>query len=365
MSYLYKAFGWVLDLCYKIVPNYLVAILLFALIIKIVMFPLGIKQQKNSQKQARLRPKELAIRKKYAGRNDKATQQKAQQEIMELYQKENYSMFGGCLPLLIQFPIIIVLYNVIRNPLQYMLGIAGDNLTKIQEIFMSLTGAERVMTDLEMMPTIRANFSEFAAYMNGITLDKVPSFNIGAFDLSVTPNASGVSNWYLLIPILTFVFAFGSMKLTKKFTYQAPQAEGTNNALSMKIMDITMPLFSAWIAYTLPSVIGVYWMFQNVLSTVQQIILSQMFKIPKFTEEDYKQAERELAGSSKKNKKAEKAHSLHHIDDDDEPTPAPAKKKDAPALKEDKDGKKPERKDDGEEPKVRSLHHIDDDDYDY
>ena len=78
MSYLYKAFGWVLDLCYKIVPNYLVAILLFALIIKIVMFPLGIKQQKNSQKQARLRPKELAIRKKYAGRNDKATQQKAQ-----------------------------------------------------------------------------------------------------------------------------------------------------------------------------------------------------------------------------------------------------------------------------------------------
>ena len=93
------------------------------------------------------------------------------------------------------------------------------------------------------------------------------------------------------------------MKLTKKFTYQAPQAEGTNNALSMKIMDITMPLFSAWIAYTLPSVIGVYWMFQNVLSTVQQIILSQMFKIPKFTEEDYKQAERELAGSSKKNKK--------------------------------------------------------------
>ena len=80
MSYLYKAFGWVLDLCYKIVPNYLVAILLFALIIKIVMFPLGIKQQKNSQKQARLRPKELAIRKKYAGRNDKATQQKAQQE---------------------------------------------------------------------------------------------------------------------------------------------------------------------------------------------------------------------------------------------------------------------------------------------
>ena len=335
MSYLYKAFGWVLDLCYKIVPNYLVAILLFALIIKIVMFPLGIKQQKNSQKQARLRPKELAIRKKYAGRNDKATQQKAQQEIMELYQKENYSMFGGCLPLLIQFPIIIALYNVIRNPLQYMLGIAGDNLTKIQEIFMSLTGAERVMTDLEMMPTIRANFSEFAAYMNGITLDKVPSFNIGAFDLSVTPNASGVSNWYLLIPILTFVFAFGSMKLTKKFTYQAPQAEGTNNALSMKIMDITMPLFSAWIAYTLPSVIGVYWMFQNVLSTVQQIILSQMFKIPKFTEEDYKQA------------------------------PAPAKKKDAPALKEDKDGKKPERKDDGEEPKVRSLHHIDDDDYDY
>lgn len=359
MSYLYKAFGWVLDLCYKIVPDYLVAILLFALIIKILLFPLGIKQQKNMQKQASLRPKEMAIRKKYAGRNDKATQQKAQQEIMELYQKENYSMFGGCLPLLIQFPIIIALYNVIRNPLQYMLGIAGESLTKIQEVYMGITGASSVMTDLEMLPTIKENFADFAAYMNGITVDKIPNFRIGAFDLSVTPNGEGVSNWYLLIPILTFVFAFASMKLTKMFSYQAPQAEGAGNSLSMKIMDFTMPLFSAWIAYTLPSVIGVYWMFQNVLSTVQQIILSQMYKIPRFTEEDYKKAERELSGSSKKSKKAEKVRSLHHIDDDDEPA-APVNN--APALKEDRNGKKPERKD-GEKPKVRSLHHIDDDDY--
>lgn len=78
-----------------IIPNYAIAILLFALIIKIIFFPLGIKQQKNMQKQASLRPKEMAIRKRYAGRTDKVTQQKMQQDIMELYQKENYSMFGG------------------------------------------------------------------------------------------------------------------------------------------------------------------------------------------------------------------------------------------------------------------------------
>ena len=98
--------GWIIKISYSLTHNYAVALFLFALILQIILFPLGIKQQKNSVKQASLRPKEMAIRKKYAGRTDKPTQQKLNQEIMELYQRENFNPMGGCLPLLIQLPIL-------------------------------------------------------------------------------------------------------------------------------------------------------------------------------------------------------------------------------------------------------------------
>ena len=128
-------FGYVLRFCNWIGQNqYILALLLFAIIIEIVLLPFGIKQQKNSIKQARLRPKEMAIRKKYNGRNDRPTQQKMTMEIQELYQKEGYNPMGGCLPLLIQFPIIIALYNIVMSPLQYICGLSKDAVSQIIEV---------------------------------------------------------------------------------------------------------------------------------------------------------------------------------------------------------------------------------------
>ena len=92
-----KVFGYVVEFCYNIGgQNYLVGLILFAIIVKLAMLPLSIKQQKNSIKQASLRPKEMAIRNKYKGRNDQPTQQKMQNEIYELYQRENFNPAGGC-----------------------------------------------------------------------------------------------------------------------------------------------------------------------------------------------------------------------------------------------------------------------------
>lgn len=116
----YTIFGALLKLCCSISGGYyLLALLFFTIIMEIVLFPLGIKQQKSSVKQAKLRPKEMLIREKYKGRNDRATQQKVQMEINELYQKEGYNVYSGCLPLLIQLPIILILYGVIRMPVTY------------------------------------------------------------------------------------------------------------------------------------------------------------------------------------------------------------------------------------------------------
>ncbi len=379
-------FGYILKFCNSLIPNYALTLLVFAVIMKILLFPLGIKQQKSQLKQAALRPKEMAIRKRYAGRDDKATQQKMQQEILDLYQKENYNPTGGCLPLLIQFPVIISLYNVIRNPLTYICRI-GDcvagikaqlvemNLLEVTEkgLYKIVSSGNAVSCELDYIQLLRDNFAEISANtdMGGLTFDKLPDFHLfGNFlDLSATPSFDNIS-WLLAIPVLTFVFAFLSMKLTRKFTYQAPaQEDQANSGLSMKIMDLMMPLFSVYICFIVPAVIGVYWIYQNILGVVQQYALSKMYPIPVFTEEDYKKAEKEMNGSVRKEKKnSEKTRSLHHIDDEEVKAAQKEeqKKLDAnrPALKENADGSSPEKKNAGDRPKPRSLHHIDDEDYD-
>ena len=114
------------------------------------------------------------------------------------------------------------------------------------------------------------------------------------------------------------------MKLTRKFTYQPPSAQDQQAGCSNNIMDLLMPLFSVWIACTVPAVVGVYWIFKSVLSTVKQFILARLMPVPVFTEEDYKQAAKEMGGKGPKPVKKyngatgnPRVRSLHHIDDED------------------------------------------------
>ncbi|MBR5616033.1 MAG: YidC/Oxa1 family membrane protein insertase, partial [Clostridia bacterium] len=126
------------NLCFG---SYLAGICLFAVIVEIVMLPFAIKQQKNTIKQAMLRPKEMAIRNKYKGRTDQVTLQKMQQEIQEFYQKENYSPYSGCLPLLIQMPIILALYQIIIDPLHYVLGQATQLSSALSQYYSASAAA--------------------------------------------------------------------------------------------------------------------------------------------------------------------------------------------------------------------------------
>ena len=144
MDIINKPLGWILELCSKIVGgNYFFAILIFAVFVEIILLPFGINQQKKSIKQARLRPKEQAIRKKYSGRDDRPTQMKMNEEIQELYQKEGYNPLGGCLPLLIQFPLLIALFNVVYNPLKYICGLSDDAVNQIKLIVGDTTSRRR------------------------------------------------------------------------------------------------------------------------------------------------------------------------------------------------------------------------------
>ena len=330
--------GWIIKISYSLTHNYAVALFLFALILQIILFPLGIKQQKNSVKQASLRPKEMAIRKKYAGRTDKPTQQKLNQEIMELYQRENFNPMGGCLPLLIQLPILFSLYNVVVSPLKYICGYSTEVIANIQaKIYelMSAAGtagyemyeAGKAVRQIDLITKMRelglSNFVDGSGA--AITEDALPNFTIlcGAMDLSQTPSFTNF-NLLLLIPLLTLIVTLGSTFITRKLTYN-PNPEMQND-ISMKIMNLSMPLLSVYISFTIAAAIGLYWIFRNILGVLQQLILIKLYPIPKFSEEDYKAAEREFGAKSQSKKQqkqgGQKVRSLHRIDEDDYDEPA-------------------------------------------
>ena len=308
----------------SISPNYVVTLILFAILMKLVLFPFGIKQQKNSVKQEKLRPYETIIRKKYAGRTDNVSKQKMNQEIMDLYQKENFNPASGCLPLLLQLPILFALYQVIIKPATFLLQFPKDVLTKIGEIAELVVG-EKVITEIDQinkilgadLTVLEADVAtQVKALMSSVVTVKGDATTVGAalenlkdsfeiLNLNLMDKPEFALTPLVLIPIFVFVFSWGSMKLTRKFTYQ-PQAGDNATAASMKMMDITMPLMSTFICFGVPAGIGIYWIIQNVLGVVQQFVLFKLYPIPPMTEEELKQAELQMRGRAKREQKAEK-----------------------------------------------------------
>ena len=319
MDIIYKPIALLLKFCYSFTFNYALALLVFALIVKIILLPLSIKQYKNSLKQASLKPRETAIMNIYRGRNDRAGREKRQMEIQQLYKSEGYNQLAGCLPLLIQLPIILLIYNVIRQPLTYLCSREAGVVAKIKEVAGSAD-------EIAVLTDIKANFAKYSG-VEGVgedLLGRLPNFSVFGIDLAQTPKL-GV-NILIIIPLLTFCFVFLSTKLMKKFSYQSPQTQmaGEDVKISMGIMDFMLPAFSTFITFGVPAVIGVYWIYQNLLGVLQQFIFTRVKPFPVFTEEDYKEAERLIRG--KKKKRPEKmfkdpdrprVRSLHHIDDEE------------------------------------------------
>lgn len=366
-DWILRPLGWILEKFNSWTGSYLLAVFLFALLFKIILFPFSLKQQKSQLKQAKLQPKVAAIQKKYKGRTDQESQQKMQQETMDMYQSEGFNPMGGCLPMLLQLPIIMALYSIIQNPLHYICGVAKDAVNVVLKAAQEITGTAygyslAVMQDLKLRwDEIYAKVAEIAgdtdvSSFTGLQVGDLPDFRVFGLNLSARPiDAMKSEGWYyILIPVLTFVIVFLSMKLTRKLSYVQVQPDAQSAGCSNWIMDLMSPVMSTFFAFTLPSLLGIYWIFNNLLGVLQQVILRAMYPAPVFTEADYKAAERALRGKGPKTPEADsrvipgkKYVSLHHIDDDDEidlpVAPAPGDDDDdddapaAPRLKDESD----------------------------
>ena len=315
--------GYLLKGAYYIANNYLVAILLFSLVMEIILSPLQIKQQKNQIMQAKLQPKIRAITKKYDGRKDQASMQKKQQDIMELYQEEHFSPYGGCLPMLIQLPLILALYHVITNPLKYICNVGADTISALMQKL-------EVASQIDVIKKVNAGggIDAFVPEFPGLEGVEFPNFvNLG-LDLSESPSFDNFGILWI-IPLLVFVASFVSAKIMRLFTYQPPESADVQKSTSMKVMNMTMPLLSAYICFMVPAAIGCYWVFRNIISVVEKFIISKIWPIPQPTEEEIRQAEKEYGAKNKKKKTESSAsregrpavRSLHRIDFDDEPLP--------------------------------------------
>lgn len=289
--------GFIIKFIFDLVQNYGLAIILFTIVIKLILMPLNFRSQKAMRKQQKIQPYIAELQEKY--KND---QQKLQQEMMKVYKENNVSMMGGCLPMLIQFPILIGLYQVIQKPLQYMLGVvwdgAYDEICHLYEaaknISAGLVGSITNIGEnaLNVWNQNQIMISKWASAVgtSGTTLEGVTgnvhpwviNFNFLGLDLSTVPGDAfqqAVNNgaWtgliIFIIPVLAVVSSIVSMKITQAQSGQNQNSNSQANQMS-KTMNIMMPAMTGFFTLILPAGLGLYWIISSLIQIAQQLSIN-------------------------------------------------------------------------------------------
>ena len=322
-------FGWLLNVLYELTTNYGVAVIIFAIIVKLVLTPMSAKGKKSMMKMSRLSPELQKLQEKYAD-----DQQKLQQATQELYKKEGVSTCGGCLwsflPLLVLFP----LYTVIRQPIVYMLGETAENADKIvkaiqtaapelfsQNTYYAQMTAARHIPDFinEVTAAVPGISADTLAGVNfnflGVDLGQLPQFNIFAWE---------VYDWatigLFLIPVLSAGSQVLSMLINQKMNNSVvtnekgiqdeETAKKSQQNQSTKTMMWMMPIMSLWIGFTVPCALSLYWLISGVVSTISDVIMTKHYRkiydaedavrLKKALEEEAIEAEKERQRAEKR-----------------------------------------------------------------
>lgn len=299
--------GYVMDILFRFTSSFGVfnvglCIILFTIVMKTLMIPLTIKQQKTTKLMSVMNPEIQAIQKKYKGKSDQESMQRQNVEIQAVYEKYGTSMTGGCLPLLIQMPILLALYRVIYNIPAYVPSVRvyfdnvvtplmgqADYAQKLQEITniatacggkldkFDFTNANRLVDMLYKFST--AQWGELQSLFpaisdvigqNAAVVERMNTF----LGLNMAEAPGWVPSFAWIIPVLAAVSQWFSTKLMSG-NQPSTSADAENPmAQSMKTMTTTMPLFSAFICITLPAGLGIYWIATSVVTIIQQLIVN-------------------------------------------------------------------------------------------
>jgi len=298
-------FGYVLNFIYNLVQNYGLAMILFTLVIKLLMLPLSIKQQRTMKKSAKLNEQMRVLQFKY--KNDP---EKLNQEMMKLYKEENMSPFSGCLGTILQFILLISIFYMVRCPLTYMKKVDTNKInnyvTQLQESEKTVSAA---YPEIDLIRKV-----EFLEEKNpdDEELKKIDiNMNFLGLDLSKIPQQN-LADWTVyIIPVLYIISTFVSMRITTSMQKKAKIAQkeakeankveknvkvengNENESTEMvkkeeeeydvmeqtnKMMSWMMPVMSVSISLVAPLGLALYWLVNNIAMIGERLILNKVIK---------------------------------------------------------------------------------------
>ena len=320
MEIILTPFAWLLKAFYSFCGSYGLALVFFALVVKVVLFPLSLKGKRSMIQMNILQGQMQKLQKQYG-----KDRQRYNLEVQKLYQKEKINPMGGCLWSFIPLLILMILYPIIREPIHYMMGINDANsLNAIAQAVGWSTHAVDMGWIKEATDTFTnsgynqlylaslINADNLSAVQQAVTAAggagaNVFSINFSLFGLVDLSQVPQLQFWTIaggfglfLLPVISAVsgvlFSLISMK-TNAINKQSAQAANSGSAKTMLIIS---PLISLWIGFAMPAALCLYWVANNLLSMIQEFLCSRILK------KDYEEAARKQAERERQEKEEEK-----------------------------------------------------------
>ena len=294
-------FGYLLELLYNLVNNYGLAIILFTILIKILLLPLSIKQQKSLKKSAKMQEKMKVLQFKY-----KNNPEKLNQEMMNLYKTEKISPFSGCLTAIIQLLLLLSIFYLVRSPLTYMEKMPTEDINKyVSQLQEEGKEVSQVYPEIDLIREYNwlkeknpddANIDKMNLQMNflGLDLSKIPQQNMTDYTVYIIP-ALYILSSFISIRMTTamqqkqqgknkktklLIDGETGKELTEEVKEEVKEEENEIDAVMQtnKMMSWMMPIMSISIAFIAPLGLALYWLMNNILMIIERLVLNKFVK---------------------------------------------------------------------------------------
>lgn len=287
--------GYIMQFLFFITGGYNIGlcIILFTIIVRLMMMPMTIKQQRFSKLSSMMQPELVAIQNKYKGKNDTVSMQKMQAETKAVYEKYGTSPTGGCLQMLIQLPIFYGIFAVVRDIPSYVPRVKEMFMPIINKI-MSVENFSQVLIDSGLTTATYDTEKGLLTFLNSFSVEQWDKLQTAfTFESSISANIDKilhVNNFFginlatapgfklslaLIIPLLAGLTQWLSVKLMQNKNSVNDDDDSNTAAQSMKMMNTMMPIISAIFCISMPSGLGLYWIMGSVVQCVQQIFINR------------------------------------------------------------------------------------------
>ena len=289
-EFIATAFGYILNFIYNLVNNYGIAIIIFTILLKLIMLPISIKQQKTMKKTARVQEQVKEIQDKY-----KSDQLRMNQEMMDLYKRENMNPFSGCLVTLVQFFIILSMFYLVSRPLTYMRQVEPEIINDyVNEIKEENPNQRLAYTEIAVIKAKAATDEKVNINMDffGVDLSDVPSENLNDFKVYIIP----------ALYVMTSLLSTKMIRMTNGTTKKEKEEEAVKEEIKKtgkelvktgkddeineeeameqmnKSMRYMMPVMTLSIAFIAPLGLALYWFVSNLSNIIERLLVNKFVK---------------------------------------------------------------------------------------